>query len=155
MKSSLSTFTLRKAKLEDVPDIVALLAEDVLGQARETKPVAGDCYYQAFDAINADVHQELLVVEDHQQIIATLQLTFIPNMTLQGAWRCQVEGVRVKNTYRGQSVGRWLFEQVFERSKARGCHLVQLTTNKSRTEAAKFYESLGFEASHVGFKRYL
>ena len=155
MTASFSHLTLRKATSKDIVAIVALLSEDVLGNTREHPVVPGGCYHQAFAAIDADPQQELLVVEDQNEVIATLQLTFIPNMTLQGAWRCQVEGVRVKNTYRGQGIGRWLFQQVFERAKARHCKLVQLTTNKTRTEAAKFYESLGFEASHVGFKRSL
>lgn len=150
-----TTLALRKATIADVPAIVGLLAEDVLGQTREIPVSAGDCYYQAFAAITADAHQELLVVEKESQIVATLQLSFIPNMTLQGAWRCQVEGVRVKASQRGEGIGRWLFEQVFARAKNRGCQLVQLTTNSSRLEAVKFYESLGFEASHVGFKRRL
>jgi GNAT superfamily N-acetyltransferase len=152
----LNSLILRKANSKDVPSIVSLLLEDDLGQLRECAQVSpGDSYYQAFSAIDNDPNQELLIVQKDNEIIGTLQLSFIPNMTFKGSWRCQIEGVRIKESFRGQGIGRWLFERVFDKAKLRGCALVQLTTNKARPEAHKFYESLGFVASHTGLKKVL
>ena len=140
----------RRATAADVPAIVALLADDVLGAARE-KP--GDpAYDAAFAAIEADPNQFLAVVEDGGAVIGCLQLTFLPGLSHRGLWRGQVESVRVAASHRGGGLGRRMFDWAIERCRERGCGMVQLTTDKSRADARRFYESLGFTASHEGMK---
>lgn len=145
--------TLRLARRGDLHEIVRMLADDTLGKSREryTRPLA-DGYLAAFDAIEQDAHNEILVATGDDQLAGCLQITFIPNLTFEGRWRAQIEGVRVASDYRGRGVGRRLVSGAIERARARGCHLVQLTTNKARDDANAFYASLGFVASHVGFK---
>lgn len=155
MNKNRFSYTLEKATLDDLTAIVSLFSEDILGQTRESTPVPNDSYHQAFAEIYKDPKQELLVVKEGDEIIATLQLTFISNITLKGACRCLVEGVHVKSTHRNRGVGHWLFNQVFSKAKSRNCHFIQLTSNKIRKDAARFYESLGFTASHTGFKKNL
>jgi GNAT superfamily N-acetyltransferase len=148
--------TFRDATREDLPRIVGLLANDPLGSQRERyEDPLPDCYHHAFDAIDADPNNRLVVVESDGAVIGTLQLTFIPNMTYQGGIRAQIEGVRVDDTYRSKRVGRRLFEWAIEAAQHRGCHMVQLTADKTRPDAHRFYESLGFTASHLGMKRLL
>ena len=140
----------RRATAADVPAIVALLADDVLGAARE-KP--GDpAYAAAFAAIEADPNQLLAVAEDGGRVVGCLQLTFIPGLSHRGAWRGQIESVRTASDRRGTGLGRRMFAWAIEQCTARGCGVVQLTTDKSRAEARRFYESLGFKASHEGMK---
>ena len=140
----------RRATAADVPAIVALLADDVLGAARE-KP--GDpAYDAAFAAIEADPNQFLAVVEEGSAVIGCLQLTFLPGLSHRGLWRGQVESVRVAASHRGGGLGRRMFDWAIERCRERGCGMVQLTTDKSRADARRFYESLGFTASHEGMK---
>ena len=144
----------RKAKKEDVPGIVKMLADDVMGQQREAfgDPLS-DSYYQAFDAISKDVNQELIVVEDDENgIIGTLQLSFIRYLTYSGGLRAQIEAVRIRKDQRGKGIGEKLFRWAIARSKERGAHLLQLTTDKKRPEALEFYKKLGFTASHEGMK---
>lgn len=132
-----------------------MLADDPLGATRETAtPPLPACYGEAFEAIDRDPNNELIVVEGGAdgEIIGVLQLTFIPSVTRRGSWRALIEGVRVASAHRSGGVGRWLFDWAIERSRARGCMLLQLTTDKSRTDAKRFYESLGFVASHEGMK---
>jgi len=146
----------RDATRDDLPRLVGLLANDHLGRQRERfEDPLPDCYYRAFDAIDADANNRLVVVEHDGDVIGTLQLTFIPNMTYQGGIRAQIEGVRVDDAYRSQRIGRRLFEWAIEAARERGCHMVQLTADKTRPDAHRFYESLGFTASHLGLKRYL
>lgn len=147
---------IREATRQDVPAVVSLLAQDQLGSQREvdTEPLP-DEYWSAFEAIDADINNRLVVAEDGDEIVGTLQLTFLPYLTFQGGWRAQVEAVRVAENHRGQGLGRRLFEWAIEEAEQRGCHLVQLTTNKQREDARRFYESLGFEATHEGMKLYL
>lgn len=146
----MSEVVFRAATAADVPGIVALLADDVLGAARE-RP--GDpAYGAAFAAIAADPNQLLAVAEKGGRLVGCLQLTFIPGISHLGAWRGQVESVRIAADQRGSGLGRRMMGWVTEQCRARGCRLVQLTTDKSRTEARRFYESLGFVASHEGMK---
>jgi ribosomal protein S18 acetylase RimI-like enzyme len=140
----------RRATEDDLPAIVALLADDVLGAAREAP---GDpAYAAAFAAIAADPNQLLAVAEQDGRILGCLQLTFLPGLSHRGAWRGQVESVRVAADQRGTGLGRRFLEWAVAQCRARGCAMVQLTTDKSRADARRFYESLGFAASHDGMK---
>ncbi|WP_353953785.1 GNAT family N-acetyltransferase [Knoellia sp. S7-12] len=141
----------RRATREDVPAIVALLTDDPLGAARETH---GDhaAYLTAFDAIDADPAHELVVLEDEGEVIGTLQLTLLPGLSRHGALRAQIEAVRIASSRRGQGLGEGLFQWAIDESRRRGAVLVQLTTDASREGAQRFYERLGFVASHVGMK---
>ena len=145
---------IRPALASDLPDIVRMLADDPLGAQRErfTDPLP-DSYRRAFEAIEQDRNNELVVAEGPDGVaVAVLQLTFTPYITHQGGWRATIEGVRVDNRFRGSGLGRELFAWAISRARERGCHLVQLTTDKQRPEARRFYESLGFVASHEGMK---
>jgi GNAT superfamily N-acetyltransferase len=140
----------------DVPDIVRLLAADALGVKREAyESPLPESYYAAFEAINADPNNELVVACQDGRVIGVLQLTFIPYLTYRGSWRALVEGVRIDNSVRSRGIGRKLMEWAIERARERGCHLVQLTSDKTRAGAIRFYESLGFVASHEGLKLHL
>ncbi len=143
----------RAATAKDLPAIVAILADDELGQTREDPrlPLAS-VYADAFAAIDADPNQLLTVADDGSKVVGTLQLTFIPNISLMGAWRGQIEGVRVSPVHRGSGLGQRLFEWAIAQCRTRGCRMVQLTANKTRTDAHRFYERLGFKATHEGFK---
>jgi GNAT superfamily N-acetyltransferase len=144
----------RKAIKEDVPFIVKMIAEDKLGSLREDyKNPLPEKYFQAFNKINNDPNQELIVVvDDNTEIIGTLQLSFIQYLTYQGGIRAQIEGVRVREDKRGSGIGEKLFNWGITRAKERGAHLIQLTSDKKRPEAIKFYKALGFVDSHEGFK---
>jgi GNAT superfamily N-acetyltransferase len=147
----------RAATRDDLDAIVRMLADDPLGARRETyaTPLPAS-YAAAFDAIDADPNNELVVAcREGGAVVGVLQLTFIPCLSYRGRWRALVEGVRVDARQRGQGVGRALFEWTIARARERGCHLVQLTTDKARSEAKAFYESLGFVASHEGMKLHL
>ena len=143
--------TLRQARDVDVENIVLLLADDPLGQPRE-RP--GDpAYMLAFQALEDDPNNELWVLDaGNGKIAGVLQLTFIPGLSRLGALRATIESVRVGDAWQGKGVGRWLFEQMIARARERGAVLVQLTSDKARPEAIRFYESLGFVALHEGFK---
>jgi GNAT superfamily N-acetyltransferase len=143
----------RRARSSDVPDIVRMLADDPLGARRERNETPlPDGYLRAFEAIDADPNNELIVADQDGRVVGVLQLTFIPSLTYQGGWRALIEGVRVDAPTRSQGLGRALFEWAIGRARARGCHLVQLTTDKARPDARRFYEGLGFVASHEGMK---
>lgn len=137
--------TFRQATRSDVPDIVRMLAEDALGAKRESygSPLPAS-YYAAFEAICGDPNNELVVACLASRVVGVLQLTFIPYLTYRGSWRAQIEGVRVDASMRSRGVGRKLFEWAIDRAGKRGCHLVQLTSDRTRTDAIRFYESLGF-----------
>ena len=141
------------ASRTDIPAIVRLLAEDRLGAQREhfETPLPG-AYYTAFEAIAADPNNELIVAELDGEIIATLQLMFLPSLSYQGSMRAQVESVRVAGKYRSQGTGTDMMKWALERARQRGCHMMQLTTHKSRRDAHRFYEKLGFTKSHIGLK---
>ena len=144
----------RRARREDLPAIVRLLAADPLGATRDADvdPLPGE-YERAYEAIDADPAQLLVVVEDPGgEVVGTLQLTVIPGLSRRGATRMQVEAVRVDERLRGRGLGEAAFGWVIEEARRRGCRTVQLTTDRSRVDAHRFYERLGFTASHVGFK---
>ena len=145
--------TFRLAQPADLERIVHLLADDPLGRGRETFSVPlPRCYVEAFEAIRADANNELVVAERAGAVVGVLQITFIPNLSHGGAWRALIEGVRVAAEVRSTGLGRRLFEWAIERARQRGCRLVQLTSDKARPDAIRFYESLGFVASHEGMK---
>lgn len=148
-----TNLTFRLAKIEDLPEITSMLADDVYGAQREkiTEKVS-DKYLEAFRKIQEDPNQELTVTEISGDIVATFQLTFIQYLNFEGTLRAQIEAVRTRSDYRGQGIGTKVLTYAINRAKEKGCSLVQLTSDKRRTEAIKFYEKLGFKASHEGFK---
>ncbi|WP_102107522.1 GNAT family N-acetyltransferase [Oceaniglobus roseus] len=143
----------RKAVRQDVPTVVALLRDDALGAGREDGDDA--LYLAAFDAMQAEGGNHLIVGEADGRIVATYQITFISGLSLTAARRAQVESVRVDAALRGQGLGTRLMADAEARARAAGCALIQLTTNATRTGAHAFYARLGFTPSHLGFKRRL
>ncbi|MFD1000729.1 GNAT family N-acetyltransferase [Ohtaekwangia kribbensis] len=155
--SELVTLRFRKAVRDDVSFIVQLLANDKLGAKREDyhNPLP-EVYYTAFDKIDADANQQLIVVEnDAAEIIGTLQLSFLQYLTYRGGIRVQIEAVRVREDMRGAGIGQQIFEWAIEHARKAGAHMVQLTTDKERPEAIQFYQKLGFKPSHEGMKLHL
>lgn len=151
-----SGLTFRLARRADVADVVRLLSGDVLGATRERyETPLPDSYLAAFDAIEADPNNELVVACLGESVVGTLQMTYIPNMTHQGGWRALIEGVQVDGKVRSRGIGQAMFEWAIARAGERGCCLVQLTTDKRRPDAKRFYERLGFVASHEGMKLFL
>ena len=146
----------RQATREDLPEIVRMLADDFLGATRERyeNPLP-ESYIKAFEEIEADKNNELIIAETAGKVIGTLQITFTPSISFQGGKRATVESVRVDAKYRGQSVGRELMLWAIERAKKENCVAMQLTTNSDRKDAHRFYENLGFKRSHLGMKLYL
>ncbi len=146
----------RSATRIDVAAIVRLLADDKLGQQREDyRDPLPEAYYEAFNRIDQDPNQELMVVELAKQVIGTLQLSFIPYLTYQGGIRAQIEAVRIHKDHRGAGLGKTMMKWAIERARAKGAHVLQLTTDKKRPDALLFYERLGFVASHEGMKFHL
>ena len=145
---------LRTATVADVPEIVALLAADQLGATRDGIDSAADLdrYERAFRDIDSDPAHLLVVAEADDKIVGTMQLSFLPGLARRGALRAQIEAVRVADDYRGRGLGAQMFGWAIEEASRRGCALVQLTSDKSRTAAHRFYQRLGFEASHDGLK---
>ncbi|PUB09899.1 ribosomal protein S18 acetylase RimI-like enzyme [Paenisporosarcina sp. OV554] len=152
----MSELKFRIATKQDLDSIVEMLADDVLGSKRERyeRPLP-DSYIKAFQAITADPNNELVVACRGEEIIGVQQITFTPYITHQGGWRATIEGVRTSSSERGKGLGTELIRFGIQRAKERGCHLVQLTTDKKREDALRFYESLGFKASHEGLKMQL
>ena len=148
-----SNFRVRRAIFDDLLKIVELLADDDLGKLREDagNPLHSN-YVSAFRAIDADPHQLLVVVEDVGGIVGCLQLSFIPGLSRLGQLRGQIESVRIASAKRDLGIGRFMLDWALAECRRRGCGLVQLTTDKTRPEALKFYQSLGFQASHEGLK---
>jgi GNAT superfamily N-acetyltransferase len=149
-----SSVLLRRARAGDVSAIVALIAADQLGATRDGVQTAEDLvrYERAFGAIDTDPAHLLVVAESGDQVIATLQLSFIPGLARRGALRGQIEAVRVREDYRSCGLGAALVTWAVNEARRRGCAMVQLTSDKSRTAAHRFYERLGFVASHEGMK---
>jgi len=145
------TFTLRRAREGDLPQILALLADDQLGATRESMDDPAP-YQRAFEAIDADPSHLLVVGELKGEVVATFQLSYIPGLSRKGSWRAQIEAVRVSDALRGQGVGGVMVQWAIDQARERGCSLMQLTTDKSRVAAHRFYERLGFVASHEGMK---
>lgn len=143
----------RKAIEADLPAIIDLLANDVLGASREsTQPEDMEQYRAAFRDITGDANQFLCVVEDGNEVVGTLQLTFIPGLSRGGAKRAQIEAVRVAQSRRNEQIGEAMFKWAIDYSRSQGCALVQLTTDKARPDAHRFYDRLGFEPTHIGYK---
>jgi GNAT superfamily N-acetyltransferase len=150
--------TFRAATRADVPAILALLADDDISRDRGFGVVPEEvdaATWAAFEAIDADPGNELIVAEDAGEIVATCQLTFTPGLSRGGSWRMTIEAVRVTTNRRGGGIGRRLMAYAMGRARERNCRVVQLTTDKRRTDAHRFYESLGFVASHEGMKKSL
>jgi len=151
-----SGLVIRDAVALDIPAIVAMLSDDEMGRLRED--VSGSLdqgYMQAFAAIDADANQRLLIAERDGAIVGTFQLSFLPGLSHRGAWRGQIEAVRIARKLRGQGLGREMIEWAIARCRERSCRMVQLTTHRSRERAHAFYERLGFEPSHLGMKLHL
>lgn len=148
-----SDLVIRPAATDDLPAIIALLADDVLGRTREDASLPpADAYVRAFDAMMADGNQIQAVAEQGGMVVGTLQITIIPGLSRMGQTRGQIEGVRVAASARGTGLGEALIRWAIETCRTRGCALVQLTTDRSRTDAHRFYDRLGFTASHLGYK---
>jgi GNAT superfamily N-acetyltransferase len=149
-----SPVVLRRAAAADVPAIVSLLAADQLGATRDGVTAPGDLagYQRAFREIDRDPAHILVVAQSGPDVVGTLQLSFIPGLARHGALRAQIEAVRVADSWRGRGLGAAMMEWAIAEAGRRGCALVQLTSDKSRTSAHRFYERLGFVASHEGMK---
>lgn len=147
----------RKANRNDLPQIVEMLSDDELGKIRENfqNPLPTE-YMVAFDRINADSNQELIIVENEQMgIVGTMQLSFIPYLTYRGGIRAQIEAVRIRKDQRRTGLGKKMFEWAIQRATEKKAHVVQLTTDKKRPDAIQFYSELGFEPTHEGMKLHL
>jgi ribosomal protein S18 acetylase RimI-like enzyme len=148
--------TFRSATLSDLPHIVRLLADDELGATRENVSITvQQAYLSAFRAIEDDPNQLFLVCLADATIVGCLQLSFIPGLSHLGAWRCQIESVRIAPASRGRGMGRGMMLHAIELANRRGCRIVQLSTDKRRREAHRFYVDLGFVASHEGMRLFL
>ncbi|MGI5368800.1 GNAT family N-acetyltransferase [Streptomyces sp. A244] len=142
---------IRSAVSEDVPAIVAMLADDPLGAQRESPDDLGP-YLAALERLSADPNQRVVVAVRQGRVVGTLQLTIIPGLSRRGATRSIIEGVRIHADERGSGLGTQLIEWAIDTSREQGCQLVQLTSDNTRSDAHRFYERLGFTASHTGFK---
>ncbi|MET7853870.1 GNAT family N-acetyltransferase [Streptomyces avermitilis] len=142
---------IRPAVAGDIPAIVAMLADDPLGAQRESPDDLAP-YLTALERLAKDPNQHLVVAVREDRVIGTLQLTIIPGLSRRGSTRSIIEGVRVHADERGSGLGTRLIEWAIDESRRQDCRLVQLTSDATRTAAHRFYERLGFEASHVGFK---
>ncbi|MFF3696533.1 GNAT family N-acetyltransferase [Streptomyces sp. NPDC002221] len=150
----MSDLDIRPATPDDLPAIVAMLADDPLGAQRES-PDDLTPYRTAFERLAGDPNQHVVVAARSGQVVGTLQLTVVPGLSRRGSTRSIIEGVRVHSAERGGGLGTLLIEWAVAESERQGCRLVQLTSDATRTDAHRFYERLGFEASHVGFKKAL
>lgn len=150
---TMNEIVFRLAKREDLPSIIRMLSDDDLGSQRERfEDPLPETYYTAFEQINRDSNHELIVAELNGEVIGTLHLMFLPSLSFQGGLRAQIESVRVDESQRGRGLGSKMMKWTIERAKARGAHVVQLTTHRSREEAHLFYERLGFKGTHLGMK---
>lgn len=149
----MSEIKIRSAVRADLPAIVKLLAEDPLGKRRENFRIPlPESYVHAFESIKESPEHQILVALLHESIAGVMQLSMIPNLTYQGRWRAQIEGLRVKERYRDQGIGKMLVQHAINQAKLKHCVMVQLTTDKQRPEANRFYRNLGFKLSHEGLK---
>ncbi|NGO81719.1 GNAT family N-acetyltransferase [Streptomyces sp. YC504] len=147
----MSDLEIRPASPEDIPAIVAMLADDPLGAQRES-PDDLTPYRTAFDRLAGDPNQHVMVATRADKVVGTLQLTVVPGLSRRGATRSIIEGVRIHADERGSGLGTRLIEWAVDESRRQRCQLVQLTSDATRADAHRFYERLGFEPSHVGFK---
>ena len=149
----MTTLSIRKATLEDLDFIISLIGTDPIADARNPEtPDDRKHQREAFDAINRDPNHLLMVAELEHQPVGSFQLSFIPGVSRQGAWRGQIESVRIHPEYRNRGLGGAMMEWAVERCRERGCGLVQLTSDQQRTSAHRFYGRLGFLPTHTGFK---
>ena len=151
-EATLQGLTARRAQRGDVPRLLEVLADDVLGKNREGVGSEDPAYGRAFDVIDRDPNQQLLVAELEGRVVGMLQITYVPGLSRRGAWRANIEGLRVDSSVRGRGIGSWLMARALEHARRRGCRLAQLTSDKRRADAHRFYERLGFVDSHVGYK---
>jgi GNAT superfamily N-acetyltransferase len=143
----------RQATINDLPEIVRMLADDFLGTDRErVEDPLPQSYVKAFEEINAGDTNELIITESDGRIVGTMQLTFIPGISQLGARRLLIEAVRVDSKYRGIGIGKKMMQWAIERAREKCCRTVQLTTNNNRKDAHRFYAQLGFKGSHLGMK---
>lgn len=157
MKNKMHTHLIhRAATQEDLQSIISLLSEDDLGQSREKnmRPMP-QAYIDAFDAIDLDTNHYLMVVFDENTIVGTCHCTLVPCLTFQGARRLQLEAIRLHSHHRGQGIGHWMINAALSWGHKKGAKIAQLTTNNARHQAKNFYENLGFQATHTGFKMQL
>ena len=153
VRPTLAEVTIRRATASDLQAIVDLLADDPLGRQREAPgPPLDPAYAQAFAAVDTDPNALLLVAENDACIVGCCQINILAGLSRKGMLRGQIESVRVAPSHRGLGLGQLLIEHAIDACRQRSCGLVQLTTDKSRDEAHRFYERLGFVASHVGMK---
>ncbi|MEZ4971174.1 MAG: GNAT family N-acetyltransferase [Flavobacteriaceae bacterium] len=144
----------RRATKEDLPAIIKMIANDTLGKSRERyEDPLPKAYYSAFEIIDGDKNQKLMVIENFQgEVVASFQLSFLQYLTYEGGIRCLVENVHVRDDQTGKGIGKQMFQWIIATAKEKGAHLIQLTSNKLRPDAIRFYESIGFKATHQGFK---
>lgn len=148
--------TFREATATDLPQIVRLLADDPLGATRETlAEEIPEAYVSAFAAIEKDPNNHLIVADVAGTVAGTLQLTYIPGLTYTGGERAQIEGVRIAADERGRGLGQAMITWAIDQARARGCRVVQLTTDRQRPDAIRFYQKIGFRPSHMGMKYHL
>lgn len=149
----MSAIHLRRATRQDLPAIISLLADDPLGAGRETVGEEIDpAYVAAFAALDANPDQLLAVAELDSEVVGTMQLSFLPGLSHMGAWRGLIEAVRIAAPLRSQGLGAQMIDWALDRFRERGCRVAQLTTDKSRSAAHRFYDRLGFKQSHFGYK---
>jgi ribosomal protein S18 acetylase RimI-like enzyme len=149
--TAISSLTIRRARRDDIGVIVAMLADDPLGSARERleQPLPA-CYFRAFEALEHDSHIQLMVAEDNGAVVGCLQLCILPGLSSQGASRGLIEDVRVATHCRNRGIGEQIVRWAIDEARAKGCKLVELFTHSSRRDAQRFYARLGFQPSHVG-----
>lgn len=151
-----NTLSHRKATLDDLVRIVDLMHDDELGQTREnTGNISKQKYINAFHVIDQDPNQYLMVVEESSQIIGTCHLTLMPSLTFTGSTRLNIEAVRIEKNIRSKNIGQWMIEQAVAYGKTKGATIIQLTTDKKRTRAKRFYHKMGFTDSHEGMKKHI
>jgi GNAT superfamily N-acetyltransferase len=147
--------TFRQARAEDLDAIVAPLTDDPLGATRESGEGSAEAYARAFAEIEADPNNFVIVADDNGEVVGTFQITFIPNISFEGGRRALVEAVRIADSHQGTGLGRAMMAHAADLARERDCKIVQLTSNKQRPGAIAFYEKIGFEPSHIGFKLHL
>jgi GNAT superfamily N-acetyltransferase len=152
IETTLQGLTARRAQRADLPRLLELLADDALGKNREGVGSDDPAYSRAFDVIDRDPNQQLLVAELDGRVVGMLQVTYVPGLSRRGAWRANIESVRVDSSVRGRGIGGWLMARALEHARKRGCRIAQLTSDKRRDQAHRFYAKLGFVDSHVGYK---
>lgn len=150
-ETGILNLVIRSATYGDLGALIALYADDGLGKSREANEI-DLAYTNAFEAIDRDPNHMLVVGDVAGQVVATLQLSFLPGLSRHGAWRAQIEAMRVAGELRGRGLGRQMLDWAVAQTEARGCSLVQLTSDRKRNAAHRFYEDAGFSATHYGFK---